>query len=54
MILAENRTPKERAILDEVFQLKAQKEGAVPACMLMQRIIAMLLITGWPAAFGKN
>ncbi len=52
--LAENRTAKERAILDEVFVLTKQKAGAAPAYVMVRVIIASLIETRWLAAFGKN
>lgn len=54
MILAENRTAKERAILDEVFMLATQKMDVARACGMMQVIVASLIATKWLAAFGKN
>lgn len=55
MNLAENRTPKEWSILDELFSLTARKHKSTScASIVIEGIIVSLLACGLFSGFGKN
>lgn len=55
MKLEKNRTPKERSILDEAFVSLARMSGnPVYACVIMQKILAVLILYGAQAGHGEN